>query len=284
MIVRYVTVLIVLCVFLIFVRAIPPQSTNAETRSVAAATSTGEQQPTMTRSLRTVTRDGEPTLNIHVYRGPDGVLKAIPQTQRTPTAPERVTEPKNSIPTECMPRNGNRCKRDRDIVFPDELNRTSNVHCDGYAGQTTYCLEVDDYPESIIAQHLSNDIFKYESFFGDDQMISEITQRINEDPDGELCTVEKHIIYPKKGVTINDDWKFIIQTADGKQGVLVEKCGEQRQCSHGAAFAPNGFTAVCKQHYVYRRMLSAGPNGDAFTVDYFQMPSCCKCVLQRISP
>lgn len=290
MIVRSVILLIVVfCVFITFVRALPPQSTNAETRSAAATittTSTGEEQ-TMTRSYRpSITRDGEPYLHIQVYRRPDGTLTAVPE--RRPTSSERNNTPPNLIPADCVPQNSKRCKRDRDIVFPDEVNRTINIHCDGNGrntDDTKYCLEVDDYPESVIANNLRNDLSKYETFFGVDQMPNELTQRFNgqdKSNEKELCYSEKKVIFPKKGVTINEDWKYIIQTADGKQGVLVEVCvGSENPCEYSSSLTPNGYAAVCKQHYVYRRMLSSSPNGDAFTADYFQMPSCCKCVFQR---
>jgi len=42
---------------------------------------------------------------------------------------------------------------------------------------------------------------------------------------------------------------------------------------------PAGYTAVCEQKYVFRRLLSVADKGKT-KVDEFRVPSCCSCVLK----
>lgn len=193
-----------------------------------------------------------------------------------PTA-DRLT-----VSNECL--SLERCKRSSDIVFPDALNRTMGCgHTD-----TTFCEDVDDYPTMLVEDQLLRNGSSFSAFFGEDKFPDVLTQRFNGNgipDDVELCQSEKSVIYPRKGVTIDNDWKFIVNQNDGRQGVLIELCksqtNEENQCAFSNSF-PSGYKAYCKQHFVYRQMVSFTESGAPFEKDYFKMPSCCKCVLRQV--
>lgn len=223
-------------------------------------------------------RGGASTGNIADRSSPN----PVPLLHRTGSNTNVTSTDQMMLPNECLTLN--RCKRDSDLVFPDALNRTGFGSC-RHLG-TTFCEEADDYPMALVEGQLRKDRSKFSAFFGEDKFPDMLTQRFNgnDNPeDVELCQSEKTVIYPRKGVTIDNDWKFIVNQNDGRQGVLIEICktDKETKCAFSNSF-PSGYQAYCKQHYVYRQLVSFSESGAPFEKDYFKMPSCCKCVLRQV--
>lgn len=94
---------------------------------------------------------------------------------------------------------------------------------------STYCEIVNDYPIKDIELLLSATHFaKYEElFFGvDTDLFSSISPRNGMDDEMEIqmCNYSKITIFPKKALTLTNDWLFIINTDTYKQGILTEQC------------------------------------------------------------
>lgn len=283
----HLTILIVFCAFTFTVWG-KPQQQNAEPLTA------GEQNGARSSSSRMAapTNGGQPFYGITVTRVNGGLrpvyasdASAIPSR---PTINHRPDETITSAPATVTAADCtivNRCKRDSVFVFPaDDTNQTNAKKC-----ETTFCEDVDDYPVAMVEHQLRKDRAKFNVFFGEDKSFDEVqlTQRINGDGPGEddlrLCRSIKKIIYPRKGVTIDKDWKFIVNQNDSTQGVVVEICDSELEtpCQF-STFFPNGYKAVCKQHYVYRQLVSFSEQGGPFEKDYFKMPSCCQCVYRRV--
>lgn len=281
---RHSSIFIVLFIFLATVWGKPQQQHE-------------EQLPTRERrvlrlptSNLTTLNGGQPFYGIYVTRI-NGVLRTIYKTNASanPSRPnvnrrpdESVTSAIASVPADCAAIN--RCKRDSIFVFPNDNNETIAKKC-----ETTFCEDTDEYPFAMVEQQLRKDRSKFSLFFGEDKSFDDdvkLTQRINGNDgieDIKMCRSVRKIIYPRKGVTIDNDWKFIVNQNDSTQGVVIELCDTELEgpCLFSDRF-PVGYRAVCKQHYVYRQLISFSEQGSPFEKDYFKMPSCCQCVVNHV--
>ncbi|KAJ8933677.1 hypothetical protein NQ318_009964, partial [Aromia moschata] len=144
----------------------------------------------------------------------------------------------------------------------------------------TFCENFDDYPY----RHLKDELQKQEvdkGFFGEDQVPIEPNTRID-DEGAFLCSGTERVIFPKVGKNKNNEWRFIVNQGweDGYvQGVQVETCKRKGPCNIIGEL-PQGYTSVCQQKYVYRRLLSLKEDG-TFAVDSFQLPSSCCCAYKK---
>ncbi|KAF6208439.1 hypothetical protein GE061_016895 [Apolygus lucorum] len=68
------------------------------------------------------------------------------------------------------------------------------------------------------------------------------------------------------------------------QGVRVEVClREGSACQFDEAF-PQGYTTVCKQKYIARKLVAIGPGKNRpIAVKDFLIPSCCVCSVIQTS-
>ncbi|CAG0879337.1 unnamed protein product [Darwinula stevensoni] len=96
-----------------------------------------------------------------------------------------------------------------------------------------------------------------------------------------LCRSEERVIYPRAGRTKEGKMKFLINDDRYVQAVRVEKClFPGRPCRLGLEI-PLGFQTICRQKFVFRKMLALNEvHGDTIT-DLFKIPSCCVCYLQN---
>ncbi|XP_050689023.1 uncharacterized protein LOC126981618 isoform X2 [Eriocheir sinensis] len=90
-----------------------------------------------------------------------------------------------------------------------------------------------------------------------------------------VCAAQETIIYPKRAKTSREDWVFVLNQEGVQQALRVEKCiSNGSSCNIGMGL-PGGATAICRQKYVYRRMLVLGTN--KIEPEEVLMPSCCVC-------
>ncbi|XP_069942545.1 protein spaetzle 5 isoform X1 [Cherax quadricarinatus] len=94
-----------------------------------------------------------------------------------------------------------------------------------------------------------------------------------------VCASKETLIYPKRGKTTKDDWVFVVNQENVQQALRVEKCiNEGSSCNFGMPL-PGNARAVCRQKYVYRRMLTVASN--SIDPEEVLMPSCCVCYASK---
>lgn len=94
-----------------------------------------------------------------------------------------------------------------------------------------------------------------------------------------VCFSQEELIYPQRAKTPKDDWVFVVNQDNVKQALRVERCiGKESQCNFGQA-STQDISTVCRQKYVYRRMLVLGTNN--IQPEEVLMPSCCVCYTRR---
>ncbi|XP_037080630.1 uncharacterized protein LOC119101368 [Pollicipes pollicipes] len=147
------------------------------------------------------------------------------------------------------------------------------------------CETIDEeYPTEIIKEALaqSNNAPVAELASGDDTLVelaprfggnTEMENRLVEET--AACTATESIIYPKMAKNDKNQWLFVVNSAETVQGIRVEKCvDEGKQCK----IASEG--TVCRQKYIYRKMLAVNGSGKMAT-DNFRIPSCCVCYIKN---
>ena len=162
---------------------------------------------------------------------------------------------------------------DGKIVFPGEMNRNHQVpSCKG----STYCLTADNYPEDLVNNAIQqNENLKY---LASVDIIPEVivANRLDVANEVTLCLATEHVIYPQGGETKDNQWKFIVNQDNFKQGVRIEECvAENASCSTIGDIA-EGYKTSCKQKYVYRQLASILTNG-TIAQDTFRFASSCCC-------
>jgi len=96
------------------------------------------------------------------------------------------------------------------------------------------------------------------------------------------CSARESIIYPKRAKTTQDDWVFVLNQEGVKQGVRVEKCiNEGGRCSEDLGDFP-GVRTVCRQKYIYRKVLVLSSSGTNIQPESILIPSCCVCYISRV--
>ncbi|KAK7069172.1 Spaetzle [Halocaridina rubra] len=99
----------------------------------------------------------------------------------------------------------------------------------------------------------------------------------------DFCPYESEYIMPRAALNNNGDWMFLVNvnevSSEYTQLVESKKC-ITNTCS-GACSIPDGFTAVCQQQYVQKRLIALEGTGSRLATDTFWFPSCCVC---KINP
>ncbi|KAJ8933676.1 hypothetical protein NQ318_009963 [Aromia moschata] len=177
---------------------------------------------------------------------------------------------------------------EQDIVFPDtfEVYFEPVQRIDGpprCAEDGTFCENFDAYPYLHLKGVLQKQEVDKEFFFGEDEIPVELEKRIGSDEDSFLCSGISRVVFPKVGKNKDNEWKFIVNQGkeDGYvQGVRIETCRSKDGPCDIIGELPQGYRSVCKQKYIYRRMLSVKDDG-SFIPDTFQLPSSCCCSYKR---
>ncbi|XP_045597610.1 protein spaetzle isoform X2 [Procambarus clarkii] len=114
------------------------------------------------------------------------------------------------------------------------------------------------------------------TFVGTSSVNTRITPLEQESP---VCSSAETLIFPKRGKTSKNDWVFVVNQDNVQQALRVEKCiNEGESCNFGMPLQGNTI-AVCRQKYVYRRMLTVGSND--IQPEEVLMPSCCVCYARK---
>ncbi|XP_017101188.2 protein spaetzle isoform X2 [Drosophila bipectinata] len=146
----------------------------------------------------------------------------------------------------------------------------------------SFCTQVENYPDlSGLKMTLSS---KFSKFFSD-AVPTDVSARVGIDADDTiyLCRVTPRTIFPKMGLTTQNNWELIVNTDEFKQAIQIEECEvPDAPCDFTDSF-PNGYRSSCKQHYMTRNLISIKDEGPLDpSPESFRIPSCCKCVLKRV--
>ncbi|XP_054014432.1 neurotrophin 1-like [Hylaeus anthracinus] len=158
---------------------------------------------------------------------------------------------------------------DGKIVFPGETNNQVPV-CKG----STYCEKINSYPRDLVTTAIHrNETLKY--LAGVD-VLSDIEQRIDPMDDTPLCVSTEQVIFPQSAENKENQWKYIANQENFKQGVRIEKCSKENVSCNVIGNLAEGYTTKCKQKYVYRQLAAVLSDGTVVP-DTFKFPSSCCC-------
>ncbi|XP_022203628.2 neurotrophin 1 isoform X2 [Nilaparvata lugens] len=198
----------------------------------------------------------------------------------------------------------NRTAMSDEIVFPDQLhmlngkvknrgstnkdnqaifslpNNTTPKCVDPTSG-STFCEQIDEYPDSIIADVVQKRRTQFQTFFGDDVVTNELFNRIDDNlRQMSLCVSREQVIFPKLALNKDDIWKYIVNVNETyRQGIRVEQCSKENKACLFSEFFPRPSKATCKQKFIYRKLIAINSLGEP-EPDAFMFPSCCSCVLE----
>ncbi|XP_017772167.1 PREDICTED: uncharacterized protein LOC108559407 [Nicrophorus vespilloides] len=146
-----------------------------------------------------------------------------------------------------------------------------------------YCVEnvcngTDNYP----AKYISKLLMKSKGYQGYNGTVIELVEnigiqsRINYDVEKNMCTTRETLMYPRKAMNLDMQWKFIVQDEQYmRQAVHFEACSQKAKC-FADSFIPNDYKTYCKTKRIAIRLLALTENGQ-INIDYFQMPAGCVC-------
>lgn len=192
-------------------------------------------------------------------------------------SPWRTTENEERTIKRETSREGNDVEPTGNIVFPtDDSEPRLNIFTPGPAPECrtkTYCEKTDFYP----SKYVSNVIRKHDDLkilAGVDE-VEGVVQRIGDDSVA-LCASEERLVYPTAAQNRENNWLFVLNQENFKQGVRIETClSTESECSVISGFV-EGYKSMCKQKYILRQLAAISPNGTAIR-DMFRLPSSCCC-------
>jgi len=91
-----------------------------------------------------------------------------------------------------------------------------------------------------------------------------------------VCAGKEVIFYPERAKTKDNDWAFVLNQGEYKQGIKYEKCiTNGTKCNLGSAGLE--IETVCRQKYIYKKMLVMDSQGSKLLPESVWIPSCCVC-------
>ncbi|KAK8719669.1 hypothetical protein OTU49_013871, partial [Cherax quadricarinatus] len=100
----------------------------------------------------------------------------------------------------------------------------------------------------------------------------------------DLCPYESEFIMPRAALNNKGDWMFLVNvnevSTEYTQLVESKKC-ITNTCT-GFCSIPDGFTAICQQQYVQKRLIALDGSGMKLATDTFWFPSCCVCKIRPV--
>ncbi|XP_063591000.1 uncharacterized protein LOC134768239 [Penaeus indicus] len=166
---------------------------------------------------------------------------------------------------------------------------TAPLNCMEKVGQDpdSPCLEDQDYNDNL-KQHVElllsdpsiNAVVRdplFKQILNDETVASRtrpVTTRlgVSETP---VCQSEETLIFPKRAKSASNEWVFVLNHENVEQALRVEKCINEGAACEFETPLPSEIRTVCRQKYVYRRMLTVGTN--KIQPEEVLMPSCCVC-------
>ncbi|KAL9911993.1 protein spaetzle-like isoform 1-T6 [Glossina fuscipes fuscipes] len=151
----------------------------------------------------------------------------------------------------------------------------------GMEWEQQFCTKVSNYPKlDKFVKLFESKYPKLKMFTDKNRVADEIEKRMLPYKEA-ICNSRYKIIY-KETTHTNYGSLFIVNNEQYKQELRIEEeCEpEGEQCYYEASNLPNGFTAMCKQHFIEKVLVAMTMYGDVIT-HHAQIPSCCRCVMEE---
>ncbi|XP_032688039.1 uncharacterized protein LOC116852122 [Odontomachus brunneus] len=165
------------------------------------------------------------------------------------------------------------------FVFPSDDDSTSKIDVAGPPScrGSTFCENVIHYPRNLVDLAIQeNSSLKLLTSVDVINTVFDITHRIHTSDETPLCSSDEKVVYPQSAENINNEWLYVVNQENFKQGVRVEICSnEEQKCNVIDGFADN-YQTICKQKYISRELVALGSNGKIHT-DTFRFPASCCC-------
>ncbi|EZA51456.1 Protein spaetzle [Ooceraea biroi] len=167
---------------------------------------------------------------------------------------------------------GTSMQSDDNIIFPTDRRFVPSPT--SVCENSTYCEEVSNYPRQLVNAAIARNASL--RFLGSIDPLSDIEQRIDSADDSPLCRYREQMIYPQSAKNKENQWLFVVNQDNLKQGIRIEVCmNDGQECSMIQDFA-EGYKTSCKQKYIYRELAAVGSDGNVIK-DSFRFPSSCCC-------
>ncbi|XP_061707972.1 neurotrophin 1-like [Cydia pomonella] len=141
---------------------------------------------------------------------------------------------------------------------------------------TGICEDLPDYPTervTALIEELGPALDKYEVQDLDE---SETLSRAG-DEDQDLCESRRKIIVPRAGRDKDGQWHYVVnQRPNPVQSFVIEVCNPVDSPCADVAHFYTGYTASCKQKFIYRKSPTLDAGG-AMVERKLLFPSCCSC-------
>ena len=163
-------------------------------------------------------------------------------------------------------------------------------------GAERYCSDASDYPDTLTRNLLSRQealrgkLFK-QVFDAEcsDLRAGIIGTRFFSVEDEQLCSGRHKVIFPRKALNLNNEWRFVVNVDNFTQAVDIEECEEPffsdfnsdsyGSCLYAGGQGKNPSVTACKQIYSEYKLLSLASNQLSLEVDKFRLPSACACYI-----
>lgn len=175
-------------------------------------------------------------------------------------------------------------RKDGKIVFP--LEKPDGIVTDQalptpVCKNDTFCEDPPNYPSVLVdvALRMNRDL----QYFPSSDMVPEINNRARtQQNDAALCQSYEAVIYPKAAENINNELMFVVNQANFRQGVRVERCkqGVEKAACDLIDDIQVWFTTTCKQKYIYRQLVAISSTGEV-KPETFRFPASCCCHVKR---
>lgn len=168
------------------------------------------------------------------------------------------------------------------IVFPDAKSKDGETLKIKPCPNGQLFCDDGDYPSDLIQRIPKEQFEQFANYFLNETLPelpdNSLTTRIDSTNEMSLCESKVETMHPKKAEALDKETKYIVNVGDYWQGITVEVCkNEKAPCQFHESF-PSGYTTVCRQKYITKKMVVFQPNNarELSTAD-FNFPSCCVC-------
>jgi len=175
--------------------------------------------------------------------------------------------------------------------------RSTRNECDNVS---KYCTDVSNYPDGITRSLLkknpalvgnTGNLFKQVFDAQCENTRNSIGTRFFTIDDEQLCVGRQKVIFPKKALNLNNEWKFVVNVDNFTQAVEVEECEHSLlssvddssdtfgSCLYAGSSGQNPGRTACKQIYTEYKLLALSSSETNLEVDSFLLPSACACYI-----
>ncbi|XP_011695075.1 PREDICTED: uncharacterized protein LOC105454260 [Wasmannia auropunctata] len=148
-------------------------------------------------------------------------------------------------------------------------NNSDNAELARCDKNQTFCEDVPNYPQELVNEILAKNPNLLHYAFDDIGVSPQF------DEEDLLCLSRVEIVHPKLAMNIQNQWKYILQAENFRQGARIEICVEPETKCRLIDDIAEGYIASCKQNYIYLMFLAI--SGDQARPDYFKLYSNCCC-------